>query len=86
MNELISLLRALLNDGTVKIDLTMRISLEDRAVKVEGMHTAKCEKCGWSQRYYDSSAAARGLRSHQHHCPKIAVENGWIPEQKDSKS
>lgn len=81
MNELISLIETLLNAGTLKIDLTVRVSMEQNKIKLDpSFHTAQCPKCDWTQRYVTEESARRGLRSHAHHCPARAGDYEWIGE------
>jgi hypothetical protein len=79
MIDLESLLKELRETGVVKIEITIRLSLESEATPKGMMHEVICKHCGWSRQYYDQSTALRGLRAHEHHCSAF-------PQQKHRKN
>lgn len=72
MNELLSLLSALLENGKIKIEVT--ISLIDQKPQIEavGRLDVQCPYCGWTGQYTSEKAASAARRGHLAQCPQYA--------------
>lgn len=70
MTELISLaslLKQLLENGSIKIEIT--ISSIDQTVYAAGnSHEARCKYCGWRNKYASEKIAKRALNGHLAQC------------------
>jgi len=83
MTELISLLKQLLDSGSIKIEIT--ISTVQDGVQVQPkMFTARCKYCGWHQDYSSQRAATSAKNGHLAQCPKYGqvneLEHSEIPD------
>lgn len=69
MNELLSLLSALLENGKIKIEVTISLIDQKPQISTGGRVEIECPYCGWTGQYADTRAANAARRGHLAQCP-----------------
>lgn len=86
MNELISLIRQILNDG---LTIEVHIRRESQTVRPSPAQPekfiARCDWCDWHGAYDNEMQAAKALRSHHQHCAARTEAHGWLNDLESSR-
>jgi hypothetical protein len=80
MNEIVNLLKQMLHNGTIRIEINVSY-VDVRMTKLQGGGVkAQCPDCGWTKVYYDERSATNALNGHRAQCKGYSDSKSDIPD------